>query len=92
MRMNIRKGLLAEIYSGLAKLLSHSGHGAPIESVPGRVRAVGTGHGETLVYQAESPECLVSRCLKPQDGVGPLSKSLPYEGRDFMAPFPLCAL
>jgi len=32
MRLNIRKGLLAEIYSGMAKLLSHSEHGAPIET------------------------------------------------------------
>jgi len=56
MRLNIRKGLLAEIYSGLAKLLSHSGHGALIESARGRVRAVGTNSGETPVFEVESPE------------------------------------
>ena len=56
MRLNIRKGLLAEIYSGMAKLLSHTGHGVLIESTPGKVRAVGTNYGETLVYEAESPE------------------------------------
>ena len=32
MRLNIRKGLLAEVYTGMAKLLSHTGHGALIES------------------------------------------------------------
>ena len=56
MQRNIRKGHLAEIYSGMAKLLSHTALGVQIEIAPGRVRAVGTNYGETLVYEAESPE------------------------------------
>jgi hypothetical protein len=56
MQIELQKRTLAEIYSGMAKLLSHSGHGARIESVPGRIRAVGTNHQETLVYEAETPE------------------------------------
>jgi hypothetical protein len=56
MQRNIRKGHLVEIYSGMAKLLSHTALGVQIEIAPGRVRAVGTNYGETLVYEAESPE------------------------------------
>lgn len=56
MRIELQKRTLAEIYSGMAKVLSHSGHGARIESAPGKIRVVGTNHQETLVYETETPE------------------------------------
>ncbi len=56
MRLTIRKGHLAEIYSGMAKMLSNCWHGVRIESAPGNIRAVGTNINEAIVYEAESPE------------------------------------
>ena len=56
MRLKIKKSILTEIYSGMARLISRSSLGVQIQSTPGRIRACGIDRRNNLVYENEVPE------------------------------------
>ena len=56
MRLNIKKSILTEIYSGMARLISRSFLGVQIQSTPGSIRACGSDQRNYLIYENEAPE------------------------------------
>ena len=56
MRLHIKKSILTEIYSGMARLISRSSLGVQIQSTPGSIRACGSDQRNYLIYENEAPE------------------------------------